>query len=55
MRAAIQKKEYQDGKVPKRWEGVNLKTYFFKVKNKEIFARREGVNVKITLFFLKFK
>ena len=28
------KKEVQLGKVSKRWEGVNLKTYFFKVKNK---------------------
>ena len=27
IREAIQKnKEYQKGKVPKRWEGVNLKT-----------------------------
>ena len=25
------KKEVQLGKVSKRWEGVNLKTYFFKL------------------------
>ena len=49
------KKEVQLGKVSKRWEGVNLKTYFFKVKNKEIFARREGVNAKCPYFFLNFK
>ena len=26
LREAIKKKEFQLGKVPKRWEGVNLKT-----------------------------
>ena len=46
------KKEVQLGKVSKRWEGVNLKTYFFKIKNNEIFARREGVRVKMSLFFI---
>ena len=56
LREAIQKnKEYQKGKVPKRWEGVNLKTQFFKIKNKEFFARRDGVRVKMYLFFTQFK
>ena len=35
--------------------GSIWKPNFFKVKNKEFFARREGVRVKMSLFFTQFQ
>ena len=49
------KKEYKLGNCPKRWEGVNLKTLFFIVENKEIHVRREGVRAIFPYFCPNFK
>ena len=56
VREAFKKnKEFQLGNCPKRWEGVNLKTLFFIVENKEIQVRREGVRAKFPYFCPNFK
>ena len=49
------KKKFQLGNCPKRWEGVNLKSLFFIVENKEIQVRREGVRAKFPYFCPNFK
>ena len=36
------KKEVQLGKVSKRWEGVNLKTYFLKLKIRKFLPGTRG-------------
>ena len=50
LREAFKKKEFQLGNCPKRWEGVNLKTLFFIVENKEIQVRREGSEPNFLIF-----
>ena len=51
-REAIKKiKSFNKELFLKGGRGSIWKPIFLKVKNKEIFARREGVNVKISLFF----
>ena len=47
LRLANQKKNFNKEIFLLRWEGVNLKTYF-EIKIKEIFAKREGVRVKMS-------
>ena len=50
VREASKKKEFQLGNCHKRWVGVNLKTLFFTVENKEIQVRREGSEPNFLIF-----